>query len=116
MRPREDEALLRDMLEHARRTISAASGRVRADLEHDPVFLAALERFVEVVGEAASRLTEQTREESPRVPWREIIAMRNRLVHGYFAVDHDILWTVVNDELPSLVAALEETTGGSEDT
>lgn len=116
MRQREDEALLRDMLEHARRAVNAASGRARADLEHDPVFLAALERFVEVVGEAASRLTEQTREESPSVPWREIIAMRNRLVHGYFAVDHDILWTVVNDELPALVAALQEITDGNEGT
>jgi uncharacterized protein with HEPN domain len=108
MRPREDDALLRDMLEHARRAINAASDRSRSDLEHDPVLVAALERFVEVVGEAASRLSEATREESPSIPWREVIAMRNRLVHGYFAVDHDILWTVVNDELPALTGSLQE--------
>jgi uncharacterized protein with HEPN domain len=110
MRPREDEALPRDMLEHSRRATNAASGRSRVDLEHDPVFLAAMERFVEVSGEAASRLSDQTREQSPNVPWREIIAMRNRLVHGYFAVDHDILWTVVTDEPPALVGAPEEMT------
>jgi uncharacterized protein with HEPN domain len=67
----------------------------------------ALERFVEVIGEAASRLSENTRETSPNVPWHEIIAMRNRLVHGYFAVDLDILWTVVNDDLPELIEALD---------
>ena len=107
MRPREDTILLTDMVDYARRALTALEGRSREVLDTDTVLVAASERFVEVIGEAASRLSETTRESSPEVPWREIIAMRNRLVHGYFAVDLDILWTVVNDDLPELIDALE---------
>ena len=107
MRPPDDTILLTDMVDYARRALTALEGRSREVLDTDTVLVAALERFVEVIGEAASRLSETTRESSPEVPWREIIAMRNRLVHGHFAVDLDILWTVVNDDLPELIDALE---------
>ena len=107
MRPPDDTILLTDMVDYARRALTALEGRSREVLDTDTVLVAALERFVEVIGEAASRLSETTRESSPEVPWREIIAMRNRLVHGYFAVDLDILWTVVSDDLPELIDALE---------
>jgi len=107
MRPPDDTILLTDMIDYARRALTALEGRSREVLDTDTVLVAALERFVEVIGEAASRLSETTRESSPEVPWREIIAMRNRLVHGYFAVDLDILWTVVNDDLPELIDALD---------
>ena len=60
-----------------------------------------------MIGEAANRLSQETRDSAPDMSWREIIAMRNRLVHGYFAVDLDILWTVVHDDLPGLITALE---------
>jgi len=61
-----------------------------------------------VIGEAASRLSESTRKTAPEIPWHEIIAMRNRLVHGYFAVDLDIRWTVVHDDPPELIESLEK--------
>lgn len=108
MRPRDDTVLLRDMLDYARRAEAALNNRTRTDLDNDAVLAGALERFVEVIGEAASRLSQATRDAAGGFPWHEIIAMRNRLVHGYFAVDFDILWTVVNDDLPELIAALEE--------
>ena len=107
MRPPDDTVLLTDMLDYAQRAVIALEGRSREVLDTDAVLVGALERFVEVIGEAASRLSENTRETSPNVPWHEIIAMRNRLVHGYFAVDLDILWTVVNDDLPELIDALD---------
>jgi uncharacterized protein with HEPN domain len=84
MRPREDLILLQDMLDYSRRATGAVENRSRSDLDTDAVLSGALERFVEVVGEAAGRLTEITRESAPEIPWHEIIAMRNRLVHGYF--------------------------------
>jgi len=108
MRPRDDTVLLRDMLDYARRAEAALNNRTRTDLDDDAVLAGALERFVEVIGEAASRLSQATRDGAGDFPWHEIIAMRNRLVHGYFAVDFDILWTVVNDDLPELITALEE--------
>ena len=108
MRPRDDTVLLRDMLDYARRAVEALEGQSHDSLNSDKVLAGALERFVEVIGEAARRLSDDTREATPEVPWHEIIAMRNRLVHGYFAVDLDILWTVVHDDLPGLITTLED--------
>ena len=107
MRPPEDEVLLRDMLDHARRAGDAVAGRRRSDLDTDPVLAAALERFIEVIGEAASKISTATQESAEEIPWRQIIGMRNRLVHGYAAVDHDIVWDVASADIPALIASLE---------
>ena len=116
MRLREDTILLNDMLDYARRAVDAVKGRSREVLDTDAVLVGALERFVEVIGEAANRLSESTREAAPDIPWHEIIALRNRLVHGYFAVDLDILWSVVRKDLPDLIANLERFVGDSKDS
>ncbi len=107
MRPPEDEVLLRDMLDHARHAAAAVTGRKRSDLDSDFVLAAALERFIEVIGEAASKVSTTTRESTPQIPWREIIGMRNRLVHGYASVDHDIVWDVVSGDLGKIMQMLE---------
>jgi uncharacterized protein with HEPN domain len=107
MRPPEDEVLLRDMLDHATRAVAAVGGRNRSDLDQDHVLAAALERFVEVVSEAASKVSESTVESAPRIAWREIVGMRNRLIHGYASVDHDIVWDVVTSDMPELIAEIE---------
>jgi uncharacterized protein with HEPN domain len=107
MRPPEDEVLLRDMLDHARRAAEAVSGRRRAEMDTDPVLAAALERFIEVIGEAASKVSTGTRESAEEIPWRQIIGMRNRLVHGYAAVDHNIVWDVASVDIPALIVSLE---------
>lgn len=70
-----------------------------------------MERFIEVIGEAASKVSASTQREVPSVRWREIIGMRNRLVHGYASVDHDIVWNVVTTDLQALVAELERALG-----
>ncbi len=107
MRPPEDEVLLLDMLDHARKAVEATHRKKRSDLDHDAILAAALERFIEVIGEAASKVSESTRSDLKAVPWHEIIGMRNRLVHGYAAVDHDVVWTVATTDLPTLVRDLE---------
>ena len=99
MRRREDEALLRDMLDYARKAVSAVDRRLRPDLETDPLLAAALERFVEIVGEAATKVSDPEQGANPGIPWRDIIGMRNRLVLGYPSVDHDILWVVPTRDL-----------------
>ena len=107
MRPLEDEALLRDMLAYARHAVAAVSERERTDLDSDFILAAALERFIEVIGEAASKISAATRENTTQIPWREIVGMRNRLVHGYASVDHDIVWDVVSGDLVEIIEALE---------
>lgn len=106
MSPPNDDTLLRDMRDSARKAVAAIQGRSRADLERDPVLNAALERFVEVVGEAANRVSEDRKKALPGIPWRQIVAMRNRLVHGYASVDRDVLWDVVHDDLSQTDRAL----------
>ena len=68
---------------------------------------AALERFIGVIGEAASKISPATRESAPDIPWHQMIGMRNRLVHGYASVDHDIVWDVVSGDLPALISSVE---------
>jgi uncharacterized protein with HEPN domain len=108
MRPPEDDVLLRDMLDHARKAVAAARGRTRTDLDRDDVLAAALERFIEVVGEAACKISSGTRLELGSIPWREIVGMRNRLVHGYASVDHDVVWAVVTEDLSRLISTIEK--------
>jgi uncharacterized protein with HEPN domain len=59
---------------------------------------------VEIVGEAARGLTEELRQAHPEVPWRQMVAMRNVLIHGYFDVDIDLVWSVAQNDLPKLGA------------
>jgi uncharacterized protein with HEPN domain len=107
MRPPEDEALLRDMLSYARLAVAAVASRERADLDSDLILAAALERFIEVIGEAASKVSSATQEAAAEIPWREIVGMRNRLVHGYASVDHDVVWDVVSGDLVEIIDTLE---------
>ena len=79
-----------------------ATGRSRADLDTDEMLLFALVRAVEIIGEAATRLSAEARAAAPEVPWAKISAMRNRLVHAYFHIDRDILWRTVTEEVPAL--------------
>lgn len=64
-------------------------------------------RAIEVIGEAASKISEATRIDAPEIPWVAIVAMRNRLIHGYFDIDPDIVWATVNDEIPALLPLLQ---------
>ena len=105
---REDETLLRDMLDAGRHALRAIDQKNRSDLDSDPILRAALERFLEIIGEAASRLSEKARADMADIPWAEIIGLRNRLVHGYFSIDQDIVWTILNDDLPDLMRAIED--------
>lgn len=79
---------LRQMLDHIEEAIALANTRTRADLDSDRIFSLALVKLVEIVGEAAGRIPDAVQPEHPEIPWRDITGTRNRLVHGYDAVDH----------------------------
>ena len=79
----------------------------RADLDTDRMLNLALVRLVEVIGEAASRVPEAVRARYPDVPWRQTVGMRNRLIHAYDAVNFDILWAIIREDLPPLTEQLE---------
>ena len=88
-------ARLHHMLDAARKARQFTQGRTRADLDTDEMFALAFVRLLEVIGEAANAVTDEIRKRAPQIPWKEIGGTRNRLVHGYFDVDLDIVWEIV---------------------
>lgn len=72
-----------------------------------------LVRCIEIVGEAASKVSEGGRKECPAIPWAEIVGMRNRLIHAYFEMDLDRVWDTVAQDLPALIEALGKALGRS---
>jgi len=103
----DDSVSMQDMLDHAREAADMLRGKTRSDLDDDRMLQLALTRLVEIVGEAAARVSGQTRQRESELPWPEIIGMRNRLVHGYDVIDLDVLWDTVVSDLPPLIAKLE---------
>ena len=99
---------LRHMLAYAREAVELMVNRTRADLDTDRALGLAILRCVEIVGEAAGRVPLMTRRRYPKILWRQIIGMRNRLIHGYDIVDYDIVWSTVAHDLPPLIAELEK--------
>ena len=104
----EADIRLRHMLDHAREAVAMASGRTRGELDTERQLNLSLVRLLEIVGEAAGRVPAEERARHPEIPWAEIVGLRNRLIHGYDSVDFDVLWPVVSDDLPPLIAALEK--------
>ncbi len=98
---------VRHMLDHAREAAELARERTRADLDSDRQLNLALVRLMEIVGEAAARVPEEFRAGHPQVPWRQVAGLRNRLIHGYDAVDFDILWAILRQDLPPLIERLQ---------
>jgi uncharacterized protein with HEPN domain len=95
------------MLDYAREAVEMTAGRQRTNLDQDRMFQLALVRLVEVVGEAATRVSAEGQRRYDTIPWAEVRGLRNRLVHGYDIVDLNILWDIVQDDLPPLIAELE---------
>ena len=94
------------MHDHALELVALMRGRSRGDLDSDRLLALAVVRLLEIVGEAAARVPVEERARRPEIPWSSIVGLRNRLIHGYDDVDHDIEWAIVSTDLPTLVAQL----------
>jgi uncharacterized protein with HEPN domain len=103
---REDAIRLRHMLEAAEEAARFAAGVSRGDLDTNRMLAFALVRALEIIGEAAGRVSEETRRGHPELPWEDMTGMRNRIIHAYFDVDLDRVWDTVTEDLPSLMARL----------
>ena len=103
---RDDRIRLEHMLEAARQAVGVASEKVREDLDRDRFLVLGLMKCLEIVGEAASKLSVETRVRYPDIPWPQIIGMRNRLIHAYFDIDLDRMWDTLKEDLPSLIQIL----------
>jgi uncharacterized protein with HEPN domain len=107
MTEHDDRLPMHQMLEHAREAVEMIRARTRADLQTNRMLQLALVHLVQTVGEAATRVSVAGRVRYSEVPWGEAIATRHRLVHGYDAIDYNVVWDTIADHFPALVAALE---------
>ena len=105
---KDDTIRLRHMIDAAEEAISFTSGRKREDLDSDRMLALSLVKEIEIVGEAASKVSEACRARYPEIPWPSIITMRHRLIHGYFDINLDVVWATVTDELAPPVTSLKK--------
>ena len=103
-----DGVRLRHMLEYSGKALLFAKGRSRADLDHDEQLRLALVQLIQIVGEAASKVSRNFQEQTPSIPWTDIINTRNRLIHAYFDINLNILWDTITDDLPPLLEQLQK--------
>lgn len=104
---RDDTARLRDILEACELLTREIGPRV-AELRTDPVVQAATQRWIEIIGEAASRLSDELRAANPGIPWRSMIGMRNVLAHGYFDIDPAVIQAVVDRDIPTIARRIRQ--------
>jgi uncharacterized protein with HEPN domain len=102
-----DEAYLLDMLLSARDATSVVDQLTREQFQSSRIHQLASLKALETIGEAASRISDTFRSSHPEISWREIIGMRNRLIHAYFEVDIDKVWETIQDDLPPLIDHLQ---------
>lgn len=96
-----------DMITFAAKVLEYTHGLSEADFVLNRLVFDATLRNIELIGEAATHIPEEVRIIHQEIPWRMIIATRNKLIHGYLGIDDDILWSIVQDDIPSLLPLLK---------
>lgn len=99
---------LRQIEDHARLAQTICAGKALPDLLADRPAQLALERALEILGEAVKRLPAELLASYPAVPWKLVAGMRDRLSHGYDEIRHDVLWNTVQQDVPVLLATVEK--------
>ena len=102
----DDLVYLGHMLDTARRAVEKLKDKTREHFDGDEDLRIVLAHWVQIVGEAASRVSPGMAATHPAIPWRRIVGMRHRIVHDYMDIDEDILWEVVMRSLPELIVLL----------
>ena len=104
---RDQAAYLLDMLVAARDAIEFVEDVSYQTFAMDRRTQLSVVKSIEIIGEAASRIDREIRQQHSTIPWQEIVGMRNRLVHGYFDIDLRLVWDTVQDDIPELITRLE---------
>jgi uncharacterized protein with HEPN domain len=104
----DDLVRLQHMRDAAQKSVMYMQGHSRSELDENELLRLALTRLLEILGEAARNVSEPLRHEHPQIPWKAMSGTRDRLIHGYFKVDLDIVWEIITNDLPSLITELDE--------
>jgi uncharacterized protein with HEPN domain len=105
--PKDDLVYVGHMLDTARKALGKIRGKDRSEYDRDENLRLAVTHLIQIIGEAARRVSPEFRQAHAEVPWADIIGMRHVVVHDYLRVDEDIVWQVASADLPQLVAVLE---------
>lgn len=111
MSRRDDHVALTDMRNHAEEAVKLLGEVCLNDLAKERVVELALRKLVEIVGEAANRVSKETQRSHQSIPWPQIVGVRNRLVHGYDDISLERLWNTIKYELPLLIKQLDSIIG-----
>ncbi len=103
----DDRTRLLHMLEAAQEALLFVRGRSKKDLATDRQFALSLVKELEILGEAASKISGRTRKAHAGIPWMKIVSMRNRLIHAYHDINNEIVWSTVKRSLPPLIRRLQ---------
>lgn len=103
----EDKIRVLHILDEANEACKFADGISFEEFVNDGKTVRAIIRSIEIVGEAASKLSMEFRNEHSNIPWQKIIGMRNRLIHVYFDIDHAVIWKTVKENLPHLIQQIQ---------
>lgn len=103
----EDLIRIRHILDAVKETLAFSMDKCRDDLDNNRMLALAIIKELEIIGEAASKITPEFKASQPHIPWLDIVGMRNRLTHGYFDVDLDLVWTTLQEDLPLILEQLE---------
>ena len=109
---RDDRIRLQHMLDAAREALRFVEGRSQADLEQDRMLGFAVLKALEIIGEAAGKVSVEGRALLPDLPWPDMVGIRHRLVHAYFDIDYERVWVTVRDDLKPLADLLERFLAG----
>jgi uncharacterized protein with HEPN domain len=96
------------MLDMSQKALDFTSGVTKDGYDQDETLRLALTHLIQVIGEAARHVSLAFQEAHPEIPWHEIMGMRHRIVHDYMSVDEDVVWEIVQQDLPPLIAALRK--------
>jgi uncharacterized protein with HEPN domain len=102
-----DDAYLLDMLLAARKIMKYAQGVDSERFEQDEILQDAIMRRIQIIGEAARKVSLEFKEDHPEIPWNEIIGMRNKLIHEYFRIISEKVWEAVEKDIPNLIILIE---------
>ena len=104
----EDLVRMHHMLDAAQKVVKFIQNSNRADLDKDEKLSLSIVRLLEIIGKAARNVSDQCQNMYPEIPWRQMAGMRNRLIHGYFDVDLNIVWKIATIDLPVLITELQQ--------
>ena len=111
MSKRDFRLYLEDILESTKKIEGYIANLTYNDFVKDNKTIDAVVRNLETIGEAAKQIDEETKKKYDDIPWREIVDFRNRIIHGYFVIDYEIIWQIISKDLPDLKQKVEKAIG-----